>query len=127
MGPQGKTIIVFANRHHSHTVLATLSLLSYTNYKISCWSVFHYCRRKQWNQIYYLVECMMEMYATLKESTSLSAFCSSLLCSSLTHLLSHLGLGSSQRLSTKCFAAWVLKLKPFFDAHYGPLKDKHRY
>ena len=22
---------------------------------------------------------------------------------------------------------WVLKLKPFFDAYYGPLKDKHRY
>ena len=22
---------------------------------------------------------------------------------------------------------WVLKLKPFFDAHFGPLKDKHRY
>ena len=22
---------------------------------------------------------------------------------------------------------WVLKLKPFFDAYFGPLKDKHRY
>ncbi len=23
--------------------------------------------------------------------------------------------------------SWVNKLKPFFDAHYGPLKDKHQY
>ena len=23
--------------------------------------------------------------------------------------------------------SWVLKLKPFFDAYFGPLKDKHRY
>ena len=32
-----------------------------------------------------------------------------------------------QRYSHKRILRWVLKLKPFIDAHMGPYKDKHRY
>ena len=32
-----------------------------------------------------------------------------------------------QRYSHKRILGWVLKLKPFIDAHTGPYKDKHRY
>ena len=32
-----------------------------------------------------------------------------------------------QRYSHKCILRWILKLKPFIDAHTGPYKDKHRY
>jgi predicted outer membrane repeat protein len=32
-----------------------------------------------------------------------------------------------QRYSHKRFLRWMLKLKPFIDAHTGPYKDKHRY
>ena len=32
-----------------------------------------------------------------------------------------------QRYSHKQVLRWVLKLKPFIDAHTGPYKDKHRY
>ena len=32
-----------------------------------------------------------------------------------------------QRYSHKRILGWILKLKPFIDAHTGPYKDKHRY
>ena len=32
-----------------------------------------------------------------------------------------------QRYSHKRMLRWILKLKPFIDAHTGPYKDKHRY
>lgn len=32
-----------------------------------------------------------------------------------------------QRYSHKRLLRWILKLKPFIDAHMGPYKDKHRY
>ena len=53
--------IIIANRHFSfmngrnivHVLVNSFSPLLHHH---SCWSVFHYCRREQWNQIYCLAE-----------------------------------------------------------------------
>ena len=115
--------------NNSVPVLATLFLLSYTKLLravISSFSISHIeflntTRISVWERdgnVYYLSGKHIPLFVLALGVLLLLLFPLTLVLTSIQWL----NRGTHYRV-----LCWVMKLKPFFDAFTGPLKDKHRY
>ena len=123
------TLVARLFGRNSVAILATLVLLSYAKLLRTIITVFSFAVLKLPNDskcVVWLLDGNIKFFGTTHTPLFLVSL-SFLLLLWLPYTAILVSVQCLQKYTNLKVVRWIVKLKPFFDAHFGHLKDKHRY
>ena len=123
------TLVARLFGRNSVPILATLVLLSYAKLLRTIITVFSFAvlkLPKDSKSVVWLLDGNIKFFGTTHTPLFLVSL-SFLLLLWLPYTAILVSVQCLQKYTNLKVVRWIVKLKPFFDAHFGHLKDKHRY